>query len=137
MTQASSVRHSSAEQSELLMNTAQNGGTGGWHDPLFEEKPQPEQDGGRLAIAAVILGGVAVLFSCLRKISAVLAVAAILTGIAALVRHSGAKKLAIAGIVLGSIALLIAGIVTLMVWLGLLGQETVPGMLPDINPDQI
>ena len=77
------------------------------------------------------------LFSCLRKISAVLAVAAILTGIAALVRHSGAKKLAIAGIVLGSIALLIAGIVTLMVWLGLLGQETVPGMLPDINPDQI
>jgi|GEM_PF-2625138 len=111
-----------------------------FHDPLFEEKPrQEESPAARIALASLILGVLACLTACLMKVGAALGVCSAVCGIIALRRGKEEenpkwKKQAVLGIVLGLIALLIVGIAALMTYIGLLGQEHMPGMMP--NPDE-
>ena len=73
-------------------------------DPVFDE-PEPEANEGKLALASVILGAIAILTSCLWQISLPLALVAMGIGILARKRDPDAAKMANVGIILSAVAL--------------------------------
>lgn len=109
-----------------------------WEDPLFREKPETEkQQTGKLAVASLMFGIVAVCTVCSVTASAVLGLIALTCGIVSVVRHENGGGIRIAGFVLSGCALFIALLILLMGGALKLGGASVNDYMPQIEQEII
>ena len=101
-----------------------------WRDPLEKEKPEPDPNDGKFALASLLCGIGAVLLACIHISSLLLGAAAIICGIISKKKSETARTLSTVGIVLGCICFGIAGILEVFHIMGKLFPA-------DVNPDTI
>ena len=80
-------------------------GVSEWQDPLKKERPQPDVNDGRLAMASLLCGIVSVLIACIHISSVLFGTAAIVCGIISRKKGENAYTLSKIGIILGCVCL--------------------------------
>ena len=104
-------RQETAEQKRLRYMTEEErrewSGLSEWKDPLEKEKPEQNENNGKLAPASLLCGIAAVLVACIHISSLIFGIAAVVCGILSKKKGESASTMSTIGIVLGAIGIAI------------------------------
>ena len=106
-----SVENGGFTQSGAPNNNGWTQASGGYTmngQPVYNQPPQPPQQGGQgMAIAGMVLGIISLVCCCMGWIAAIMAVVSLVLSIITLVQHKPGKGMAICGIVCSAISLIL------------------------------